>query len=198
MTVMDPKTGYIKGIVGGDAAKNRRPRFKPCVTDHKTARLVNQAHCGVRPGYKRRRYKPRKRLGGQKVTFGTWSPKNYTGRFSGPVTVRYALSQSLNTVAVQVLDKLGTSTSYDYLKNRLGITTLTDSDRNLAALALGGLTKGVTNVELTAAYCSFANKGVYIQPTTYTKILSHSDDIIYEKRNRKRTRRFPRKRQELC
>ncbi len=185
MTVMDPKTGYIKGIVGGRGEKTADRVL------NRASQTTRQPGSSIKPiavygpAINEGVTSPGSVWEDKKVTFGTWSPKNYTGRFSGPVTVRYALSQSLNTVAVQVLDKLGTSTSYDYLKNRLGITTLTDSDRNLAALALGGLTKGVTNVELTAAYCSFANKGVYIQPTTYTKILSHSDDIIYEKKQEK-------------
>lgn len=185
MTVMDPYTGYIKGIVGGRGEKT-------------ADRVLNRASQSARqPGSSIKPiavYGPAIDMGvtspgsvweDKKVTYGNWSPKNYDGRFSGPVTVRYALAHSLNTVAVQILHKTGVSNSFNYLTNKLGVTTLTETDKNLAALALGGLTKGVTNVELTAAYCSFVNDGVYIQPTTYTKILNHSGDVVYEKQQKK-------------
>lgn len=185
MTVMDPYTGQVKGVVGGRGQKT-------------ADRVLNRAFQGPRqpgssikpiavygPAIDTNVTAPGQIWKDQPVTYNGWSPKNYGGDFKGPVSLRYAISQSLNTVAVQVLEQVGTQVSYNYMTNKLGFTTLTETDINLASLALGGLTEGVTNLEMTAAYCAFVNDGVYIEPTTYTKITTQSGKLIYEKEQKK-------------
>ena len=185
MTIMDPYTGHVKGVVGGRGQKT-------------ADRVLNRAFQGPRqpgssikpiavygPAIDTNVTAPGQIWKDQQVTYNGWTPKNYGGDFKGPVSLRYAISQSLNTIAVQVLDKVGTQVSYNYMTNRLGFTTLTEADINLASLALGGLTNGVTNLEMTAAYCAFVNDSVYIEPTTYTKITNHSGKLIYEKEQKK-------------
>ena len=77
---------------------------------------------------------------------------------------------------------------YDYLMN-LGFTTLVDHEVDesgkvhsdiIQPLALGGITNGVTNLELTAAYNAIANKGVYVKPRLYTKIVDHDGNELYK------------------
>jgi penicillin-binding protein 1A len=87
---------------------------------------------------------------------------------------------SCNTIPVQVLDKLGAEVSYDYMENKLGVSSLVDDDISYGALALGGLTNGISNMEITAAYSSFANKGIYNRPVLYTKIVDSSGKILLE------------------
>ncbi len=110
----------------------------------------------------------------------------YKTGFRGLQPIREGISNSLNVVAVKTLEQIGASLGYEYLE-KLGFSTLVKykvgpdgsvySDVNLA-IALGGLTDGVTNLELTAAYASIANGGVYNKPYFYTKILDHDGNVI--------------------
>ena len=75
---------------------------------------------------------------------------------------------------------------YEYAEN-FGITTLTDTDKNLS-LALGGLTKGVTNIELTGAYATIANGGTYLEPKLYTVVYDHDGNVLLDKSDTQDTR----------
>lgn len=103
---------------------------------------------------------------------------NYDNSYRGYTTIRYAIQQSINIVAVKTLTDIGTTTGYDKLLD-LGFTTLVPQDDS-QALALGGITNGVKNVELTAAYAAIANKGTYIKPRYYTKILDHEGNVLID------------------
>ena len=91
----------------------------------------------------------------------TWAPKNFNGKFLGPLRLRQALEQSTNIIAVKLTQDLGPAKVMSYAR-KMGITTLVDTgpknDRGLA-LALGGLTRGVTPIEMVEAYSSLANTG---------------------------------------
>jgi penicillin-binding protein 1A len=106
----------------------------------------------------------------------------------GLVTLRQAITNSMNVVTVKTLEKVTPQLGFDYSK-KLGITTLVEnrvnsnggveSDINLS-MGLGGITDGVTNLELTAAYATIANGGVYTEPTFYTKIIDHDGKVILD------------------
>ncbi len=123
---------------------------------------------------------------GTKIQVHNWTGSAYKGN----VTLRQAIYDSMNVVTVKTLDKVTPKVAYDYLLN-LGFTTLVDrrvgsdgkvySDIQLP-MALGGLTDGVTNMELTAAYASIANGGVYTEPVLYTRILDHDGNVLLEKK----------------
>jgi penicillin-binding protein 1A len=83
----------------------------------------------------------------------------------------------MNVLAVKVMVETGIDICYDYLLN-FGFTTLKDD--NHAATALGGLTNGVTQVELAAAYGTLANNGEYIRPMFYDKVLDHNGNVLLE------------------
>lgn len=110
-----------------------------------------------------------------------WMPANYDRQFRGAIPLRVALRYSVNTVAVQLLQELGVETVAEQME-RMGITSLVKSgennDINLAPLALGGLTKGVTPLELAAAYLPFPNLGVYVQPSGLRKIEDKNGRLI--------------------
>ena len=123
------------------------------------------------------------------INYNGWSPKNAYSGFRGGLSIKAAVKISTNTIAVQVLDKLGVDRSFNFLKNRLGITTLVDgrtvngkvyTDKTLASLGLGGLTDGVTVFEMAGAYSAFANEGVYIKPHTFSKVLDKNGKTILE------------------
>ena len=112
---------------------------------------------------------------------GAWQPRNwYTNPpFRGLSTVRQGIMDSMNVLAVNALQMVGISNSFMYMEN-FGFTTLGADDRNLAPLALGGTTTGVTPLELAAAYAAIANGGFYHQPIFYTRVLDHNGDILLE------------------
>ncbi len=122
---------------------------------------------------------------------GSLWPVNSEGYYSGLTDIDTAVRDSLNTVAVKVLDHLGLQTSYNYLTNQFGITTLVDnyetstgavkSDLNYAPLALGGLTKGISTLEMASAYATFPRDGVYSTPYLYTVVTDSDGKIILSK-----------------
>lgn len=116
---------------------------------------------------------------------GGWDPKNYDGRFKGYVTIRNAVKDSINLVAVKLEQKIGVKTGVDFLQNRFHISTVdTKGDRNIPALALGGMTYGVTPLEMASAYSVFANNGIYSEPIMYTMVKDNKDRVLLEKESK--------------
>ena len=167
---IDPKTGHILAMVGGRGQDSfnrasmavRQPgsAFKPFV--YLTALQHDMT--------------PDTTMDDQPVTYGSWSPKNAGGSYSGTMTLSDALAHSVNTIAVQLADQVGTKNIIANAK-KMGITTLDAKDDNLA-MALGGLTKGVTPLEMASAYGTFANKGVHVKPTAIVKILDRNGNVL--------------------
>jgi len=112
----------------------------------------------------------------------TWSPKNYDLSYKGLITMRTAVQYSVNTYAVQCVDALGIRTCFDFgIKMGLPLSDKPGTnDLSLAPLALGGLSNGVTPLQMAAAYAAIANKGVYVQPHLINKIVSQDGVLLYE------------------
>lgn len=121
--------------------------------------------------------------------------ENQAYKYRGITNLRNSIEQSLNVNAVYMLEKIGFDTSLKYL-DKLGLVDLQNpenddfvtpeenrayNDMNLAAMALGGLTEGFTNLDMTAAYGAIANDGVYIEPYSYTKVVDRNGKIILDK-----------------
>ncbi|GKX27986.1 hypothetical protein SH1V18_04660 [Vallitalea longa] len=111
----------------------------------------------------------------------------YKYNYKGLSSVRDSITYSINIHAVKTLMDIGIDTSFDYLM-KLGFTSLVEretingkvfSDKNYS-LALGGITKGVSLLELTSAYGAIANNGNYVEPIFYTKVLDHDNNILLE------------------
>ncbi|SDB42914.1 penicillin-binding protein 1A [Pseudobutyrivibrio sp. YE44] len=121
------------------------------------------------------------------TTYQNGTPvKNYNNAYLGWTNIRTAITNSINVVTIEVMADIGTSLGYQYAKD-LGITTLSDKDNN-QALALGGITDGVTNLDLTAAYSTIANGGEYNKPIFYTTVVDHQGNIILDNRENTPTR----------
>lgn len=178
---IDPQTGYILAMVGGRGQDSfnrasmavRQPgsAFKPFV--YLTALQDDMT--------------PDSTMEDKKVSYGGWSPQNSEKSYGGTMTLRQALALSVNTIAVQLADKVGTEKIINNAK-KMGITTLVDkgspNDNNLA-MALGGLTRGVTPLEMASAYGTFANKGVHVKPTAIITILDRNGNVIEDNSNNK-------------
>lgn len=107
-------------------------------------------------------------------------PKNWYTGYRGYVTLRNSVEQSINVNAVKLLESVGVGKSIDFIE-RLGVSSLQPDDRNLAALGLGGMTRGISPLEMTAAYGAFPNAGVYVAPSAYTKVLDANGQVLLEK-----------------
>lgn len=109
-------------------------------------------------------------------------PTNEGGTYSGGVvTVQRGLAKSMNTISAQTIDKIGTTYSYDFVTNRFHLSTLTPQDCDLAPLATGSMTYGVTVLEMTTAYQAFGNGGYYYEGYSYYKIEDSKGNIVIEK-----------------
>ena len=110
----------------------------------------------------------------------SWYPNNDGGGHMGVVSILQALQYSLNTVAAQIIDKIGPQTAYDFLQNRLGVTSLVPDDCSYAPMALGQLTNGITVREMAQAYCSFVNDGIFTYARSYTKVLDSDGSVLID------------------
>lgn len=120
--------------------------------------------------------------------------RNYYKGYKGYSTIREAITQSMNVVAAKTISDVTPKTSFEYLKN-LGFSTLVSNESTsngnvytdlTQSLALGGLTYGVTNMELTGAYASIANDGVYNKPILYTKVVDQNGNVLLSNKPKKK------------
>ena len=193
ITVEDQSTGYVVAMVGGRGTKE-------------ASRTLNRATNTTRqPGSTFKvlsTYAPALDSAGLTLAdVQNDAPYNYTnGRpvnnwwgsnYRGLLSLRYGIAQSANIVAVKTLTQISPQLGFDYLQD-FGFTTLVDkrveSNGTVVSdigqpLALGGITDGVTNMELNAAYAAIANKGNYIKPKLYTKIVDHDGNVLIDNTN---------------
>lgn len=110
-----------------------------------------------------------------------WYPHNDSaGVYYGYLTILDALTYSLNTVAAQIVDKISPETSYNFLNNKLGFTSLVPDDCAYAPMALGQLTNGVTVREMAAAYSAFVNDGVFTRSRTYSLVTDRDGNVVID------------------
>ncbi|MGI6227390.1 MAG: PBP1A family penicillin-binding protein [Peptococcales bacterium] len=190
MTVLDPHTGEIKGLMGGRNQAGKR-NFNRATQALRQPGSVFKPIVVYAPALEKG-YSPATVLDDYPEAYqtgsGVWAPKNYNNRYRGLVSMRTGVQWSINTVAVKMLKQIGVSEGFRFAEN-LGITSLIPSGKQNdmgLALALGGLTKGVTPLELTAAYGTFANKGVYVEPFVIRKIEDANGNVIWEHKTKKR------------
>ncbi|WP_455539987.1 transglycosylase domain-containing protein [Terrisporobacter sp.] len=193
MVILDYRTGQIKSLIGGRYVKGKRTLnratnpeqpgstikplsvYTPAIDTLETTQST--AFSDVRGGYKFKKNQD-------------WNP-NTTTAGSGIMCTRKALAMSSNTIAIKVAETLGDSYSecidvmIDYLDN-FGITTLKDSktgdeknsDRQFSSLVLGGMSYGVSPLQMAAAYGALANGGNYIEPTVFTTITTFDGNLL--------------------
>ena len=193
MVILDYRTGHIKALVGGRHITGRKgtnraiePRqpgstikplsvYTPVIDTLKQTQSTS--YSDAKGGY-------------QFKDNNEWNP-NTTTKGRGSMSLRLALAKSSNTIAVKAAETLGSSyeeavdVMIDYLKN-FGISTIVDSntanrgnnDRRFPALTLGGLTKGVSPLEMAAAYGTLANGGTYVEPILFTTITTYDNQLL--------------------
>ena len=187
MTIMDQYTGEVVAIVGGRGEKKGSLGLNRATSSGRSAGSTFKVLASFLPAIDAggrtlasvendsRHYYPN---GGKEVI-------NWYSGFRGLQSLRKGISNSLNIVAVKNLETIGKETGFEYLK-KFGISTLQDemnanglNDHNYS-IALGGLTNGVTNLDMTGAYAAIANGGYYIKPRFYTKVLDKDGNVILD------------------
>ena len=178
LITVNPNNGHIKAMIGGRGndkfnratQAHRQPgsAFKPFVY---TTAVKQGMGTGSVVDDSLKKYKTK--LNGEQ----TWMPKNYNEKYLGPTTLRIGLAKSINVMAVKLLDKVGISNTINTAQE-LGINSLIQKDRNLA-LALGGLTKGATPLQMTQAYGTFATGGIKTNPIAITKVYDNYGTLIW-------------------
>jgi penicillin-binding protein 1A len=182
MTVMDQSTGQVKGIVGGRGEKTASLTMNRATDTYRQPGSTFKILSTYGPALDENAITLATTVADEPYNYTNGRPvKNADNQYHGDVTIRKAIQNSYNIVAVKVLTEITPQKGFDYLE-RLGFTKLinsTDWDV-IQPLALGGITNGVSNLELTAAYAAIANGGVYTEPTFYTKVLDHDGNVLLE------------------
>ncbi len=194
--IIDYNTGEIKALVGG--------------RDLEGSRLFNRALSQRQPGSAIKPiavYLPALDNGFTAASAiddipyydhkGNLWPRNWYTGYRGLMTLRESVEQSVNVNSVKMLSNIGINVSMEYMiklgiikeEGRDSFVTRLDNkgtnDENLSALGLGGMTKGLTPLEITAAYGTIANNGVANEPIAYTKVLDRYDNVILENKPKK-------------
>ncbi len=203
MIVIEPHSGDILGVVGsvGEKSANRIQSYatsakRPSGSTIKPLSVYAPAlERGLATYASIYDDVPVKFVIGKKGKLTAW-PHNANLVYNGLVNVNYALKNSLNTVALRVLDDVGIENSFDFLKNTLGIESLIEyertesgkgvTDKVPAALALGQMSYGVTLREMTAAYTVFPNGGVYSGSRSYIKVYDSMGRELLSKESEQR------------
>ena len=171
---LDPKTGYVKAMVGGRNYEESQ---------------INRVFTEVRqPGsaFKPFLYAAALNQGltanaiiiDEPININGYAPVNYDKKYRGPITLKKALRGSVNVAAVKLGQQIGIDKALNLAKS-LGITTIVPDDYVLSS-ALGGLTQGVNLWELTTAYTAFANGGVLSKPVAILKVLDEKGQVLEE------------------
>lgn len=189
-TVMDQKTGYVKAIVGGRGEKTASLTLNRATNTTRQPGSCFKVLSTYAPALDTAGYtlaslvedSPFYDVNGRKVS--NWWGDSYRG----PSTLRAGIRDSMNVVTSKLITAITPQLGFEYLED-FGFTTLV-SEKTLddgsvvsdigQSLALGGITYGVTNLELCAAYAAIANGGVYNEPILYTKVLDHKGRVLLE------------------
>lgn len=179
ITIMD-YAGNVKALVGGIGEKTTNRGFN-CATDAvRQPGSTMKPIAAYAPAIEQDLITYSSIVNDTKTNYNGWTPKNWYNSYWGNITVQYALERSVNTIPVYLVNKLTPQTSYDFLTQKLGITTLNQEDINLSPLGMGGTNGGLTTLESAAAFAIFGNGGNYYEPSLYTKVTDQKGKIILE------------------
>ena len=193
MVILDQHTGHVRAVVGGRGEKVTNRAFCRATQSTRHPGSVFKVPAAFAPAI------DLGLMGAGTIIVDEpfvvempggpdYEPRNWWGSaWRGPVTARRAVADSMNVATVRTMVETGVEVSFDYLL-RFGFTTLvTGENRNGRwltdigpATALGGLTDGVTQLEVTAAYAAMANGGIYRRPMFYSRVIDHNGRVILE------------------
>lgn len=180
MVVVDPKTGEIKGLVGGADKKTEARGLNRATQAKRQPGSSIKPIAVYAPGIELGKFTSATVIKDEKISIGDWSPSNSYNGFKGDMVLSKCIEISSNTTAVKALQMLGIENSYNFAKNKFHLDTVVQADKSLASLGLGGLTNGVSVRDMAGAYAALANGGMYNRPHTYTKVLDSTGEVLLE------------------
>lgn len=180
MVVIDHTTGHVVGCVGGTGKKEISRGLNRATQSTRQTGSAGKPLSVLIPAIDKKIITASSIYNDVLTTFDDGSDEGYTpsdyNKSKGNITVRKATESSQNIPFVKIMEQVTPNVSIEYLR-KMGISTITDVDNNLN-LALGGLDKGISPLEMAAAYATIANDGVYYEPTFYIKIENASGKIV--------------------
>ncbi len=190
VTIIDQRTGYVVAMVGGRGAKEGRLTLNRATDTTRQPGSTFKVLASYAAALDSAGLTLASVFNDAPFNYDNGKPVNNTTHGSylhTTVPIRTAITKSMNVIAVKTLTQITPQLGFDYLLN-FGFTTLTDGKwingeyffDNQQPLALGGITEGVKNIELCAAYASIANGGGYIRPKLYTKVLSADGNVLLD------------------
>lgn len=185
MVVIDQSNGNVVGLSGGAGEKTGARSFNRATQAFRQPGSCMKPLGAYGPAFEQGLSSPGAGLDdSQLINAGGYNPGNYYGYFNGYVTARDAIAKSMNLPAIRANMKVDASFAFNFAKN-CGLKNLVSSkqnkeknDESAASLALGGVTKGFTVLEMANAYATIANGGLYIEPKLYTKVLDKDGNEV--------------------
>lgn len=189
LTIEDQSTGYVVAMIGGRGAKEGSRTLNRATDATRQPGSTFKVLAAYAPALDSAGLTLATVMNDAPFNYDTGQPvRNWYGEsYKGLCSLRDGIRESLNIVAVKTLTQITPQLGYDYLLN-FGFTTLEEgkvignqvfSDIR-QPLALGGITNGVKNIELNAAYATIANGGTYIEPKLYTKVVDPNGNVILD------------------
>lgn len=180
VTIMDQYTGHVVAIVGGRGEKTGSLTLNRATGTYRQPGSTFKILSTYAPALDSGKYTLASVQDDAPYNKTDGTPlRNHDDTFKGFTSYREGIIHSMNILAVKALEEITPTVGYDYLLN-FGFTSLSNQDI-VQVLCLGGITKGVSNLELTAAFATIANGGTYIEPIFYTKILDNNGNVLIEK-----------------
>ena len=176
MAIVDYKTGNVVAVVGGFGEKTNAGWNRATQMEKQTGSSIKPL-ADVAPALEEKIITAATVYDDSSTRFGkNYEPKNYNG-FKGLINIRSFIRTSQNIPAVKIMAELTPKKSLEYLQ-KMGITSLDPKTDNVLSLALGGMTSGVSPLEMASAYGTIANDGVYITPTFYTSVTDADGNTV--------------------
>ena len=178
MTVIEQSTGYVRGIIGGRGEKTASLTLNRASDTYRQPGSTFKTLSAYGPALEEGEITLATHIEDEEYFYEDGTPlRNADNQYHGSVSVRNAIRSSYNVPAVKVLTDLTPEKGFEYLQ-KLGFTKLDEKEDIIQPLALGGITNGVSNLELTAAYAAIANGGTYMEPVFYTEVTDQDGNVL--------------------
>lgn len=183
IVVMDQYTGYVKALVGGRGEKTESRSLNRATQSYKQPGSCFKILSTYAPALDVHGDSLATVIEDSPFSYSNGRPvKNWWGAsYKGNMTIRECIEQSANVCTVKKFTEITPALGFKYLAENFNLTTLDSKNDIVQPACLGGISKGVYNIEMTAAYAAIANKGVYTEPILYTKIYDHDGNLLFEK-----------------
>ena len=186
ITIMD-YSGNVKAIVGGIGEKTTNRGFNTATDAVRQPGSTMKPIAAYAPAIEQDMIHYSSLINDAKTNYNGWTPVNWYSAYWGNISVKYALERSVNTIPVYLVNKMKPQTSFDFLTQKLGITTLNPEDVDLSPLGMGGTNGGLTTIESAAAFAIFGNGGSYYEPSLYTKVTDQQGKTVLERKSTPKT-----------